>query len=373
MNFTRLRRLMPGLLDSGISLELRSPPGRGKSEFVADTIDVMSARDANPDAPDKGVWGFTSLFLATQTPPDLLGYMFKGSMDYTDHSGMKHTISITDPTMPPWMVTSCGKPVQHFKRGILFLDEFGQGQQDVKAAAAELLLNKRLGKWELPRGWTVIAASNRTQDRSGVTKSLDFVINRREEIDITDDLQSWEDWAFKKGVEPLFISFANQNPNVVFSEGVPEKQGPWCTPRSLVMCSRLLENLRDDEGRVSTDGDAMEVASGMIGQAATAALFAHVKLGHELPSIDDIIKNPKTTKVTTKPDAGILITYNLAARINEKNASPVITYMERMPKEFAVTFAKAACRRDPTLVYHPAFLDWSDKNASLMTALTDHK
>lgn len=361
MHFNDLRRRMPALLDSGISIELKSAPGRGKSEFVAQTVGAMSKQDENP-------WGFCSLFLATQTAPDLLGYMFKGELEY---EGRK--VSITDPTMPAWMVTHDGKPCWHYERGILFLDEFGQGQQDVKAAAAELLLNKRLGKWELPPGWSVIAASNRLTDRSGVTKSLDFVINRRMEIEITDDLQSWEDWAFKNKIEPLFISFANQNPNIVFSEGVPEKQGPWCTPRSLVMLSRVLDKLRDDDNKIPTDKSAIEFASGMIGQAAAAQLFAHVKLGHEMPSIEEIIKNPTKVKVPTKPDANILITYNLAARITDKNADPIITYMERLPAEFAVTFAKAACRREPTLIYCKAFEQWSDKNASLMTAITDVK
>lgn len=361
MNFTSLRRVMPGLLDSGVSIELISPPGRGKSEFTYDTVDIMSKRDGKQ-------WGFSSLFLATQTPPDLLGYMFKGELEW---EGKK--MAITDPTAPPWMITQSGKPVSAYERGILFLDEFGQGQQDVKAAAAELLLNRRLGKWELPRGWSVIAASNRQKDRSGVTKSLDFVINRRVEIEISDDLAGWETWAFAAGVEPLFISFANQNPNIVFSEGVPEKQGPWCTPRSLVLLSRMLENMRDDQGRIPTDKEALEISSGMIGQAASAQLFAHVKLGHEMPSLDNIIADPKKSKVPQKPDACILITYNLAARITEKNARPIIEYMTRLPKEFGVTFAKAACRRDPNLVFTDPFVEWSDQNASLMTALTEIK
>lgn len=361
MIFNDLRRVMPGLLDSGVSIELRSPPGRGKSEFVYDTVGAMSARDGEE-------WGFTSLFLATQTPPDLLGYMFKGEMEW---EGRK--ISVTDPTMPAWMVTDKGKPVMAHRRGILFLDEFGQGQQDVKAAAAELLLNKRVGKWRLPEGWSVICASNRSKDRSGVTKSLDFVINRREEIDITDDLQSWEDWAFKHGVDPLFISFTNQNVNVVFTPDVPAEQGPWCTPRSLVLLYKMFDKMRDGDGRIPTDKLAIELASGMIGKAAAAALFAHIKLGHEMPSFEDIINNPTKTRVTNKPDAGILITYNLAARVNDKNADPIVTYMERMPKEFAVSFAKAACRRDPTVIYTKAFEGWSNRNSSLMTALVDIK
>jgi hypothetical protein len=41
-----------------------------------------------------------------------------------------------------------------------------------------------------------------------------------------------------------------------------------------------------------------------------------------------------------------------------------------MPKEFAVTFAKAACKRNHQLVVDPAMRAWSASNASLMAALT---
>jgi hypothetical protein len=369
MNFTDLRRVLPALIMNAVeknrrmvSIELRSPPGRGKSDFTYDLVDMLSAKTGKK-------WGFAEMFLATQTPPDLIGFVFKGSI--TGQHG--EAIATSEPTLPSWMITRDGKPVWEYEHGICFLDEYGQGQADVKASAAQLLLKGSIGKHQLPKGWIVIAASNRASDRSGVTKSLDFVINRRLEIDIADDLQSWEDWAFSHGVEPLFISFANQNPNVVFSDGVPEKQGPWCTPRSLVMASELLDGMRDADGKIPTDKTALELCSGMIGQAATAALMAHVKLGHEMPSLDDIIKDPMKTKCPTKPDAGILVTYNLAARVNEKNCEPIVKYMRRMPKEFAVTFAKAACRRDATLIFQDAFVEWSSENASLMTALSDHK
>jgi len=42
----------------------------------------------------------------------------------------------------------------------------------------------------------------------------------------------------------------------------------------------------------------------------------------------------------------------------------------RMPKEFAVTFAKVACVREPRLIYTSAFEKWADDNATLMTAIT---
>lgn len=356
MKFSDLAARIPAILDSGISLELLSAPGRGKSEFVKQTVRRMSERDGKP-------WGFATMFLATMTPSDLLGYMVPAK----SNDGAMSSVF----TRPAWMTTVDGHDVREFGRGVLFLDEFGQGEADVKRASAELLLNRQLGPHKLPDGWSVVAASNRTSDRSGVTKSFDFVINRRLQIDITDDLASWEDWAVRADVDPLFIAFAVQNPHVVFADGVPEKQGPWCTPRSLVMASQVLAHLAGAGKAIPTDASAVELTAGLIGEGAAAQLFAFVRLGQEMPSFDEIIKDPKKAKVTTKPDANMLICYQLASRVDIDTAEPVVEYIERLPKEFAVTFAKTAGRRNPKLVSTKAFGNWCRNNASLVTLLAD--
>lgn len=359
MNFNELKNAIIPVIDAGIAIEMKSAPGRGKSEFVRQLVEHLSKRDGEE-------WGFATLFLATQTPPDLIGYQFKGTVTY---GGKEY--SVTDPTLPTWFMTEAGLPVFAYKRGILLLDEFGQGQTDVKAAAAELLLNGRIGPHKLSDGWVVIACSNRQGDRSGVTKSLDFVINRRAEVEITDDLDSWNTWAATAGVMPLTVAFANQHPHIVFADGVPEKQGPWCTPRSLVMADRYMQ-AAGSGGELPDAPQNMEIVGGMIGQAAAAQLFAFVRLEKEMPKYDTIVNRPKEAKVPTAPDAQMLVCYNLAHRVSAKDAGAVITYVERLGKEFAVTFAKQAVRRDHSLVATPAFNKWALENSSLMAAIANH-
>lgn len=364
MKFNKLKEHVIDDIDAGISVQLSSAPGRGKSDFVRDLVNELSKRDGFE-------WGFSTMFLATQTPPDLIGYQFKGERDW---GGQK--VAVTEPTVPLWQITTSGKPTWAYKRGILFLDEYGQGEADVKRASAELLLNKQLGPHVLGgenrNGWGVIAASNRSTDRSGVTKEFDFVINRRGQYEITDDLDSWIEWASANGVSPLTIAFAQQNPQILFTDGVPDKQGPWCTPRSLVMLDRRMRVKATRMGQFPDDAETVEGAMGLIG-AAAAQFFAFVKLERDMPRFERIVADPTKTKVAEKPDAQMLVVYNLAHRVDASTLPAVITYIERMPKEFAVTFAKAACRRDPSLVISPAMQKWSLQNASLMAAISGAK
>ncbi len=360
MRFSDLENVLVDNIECGISTELKSSPGRGKSEFVRDLRAKLSKRDGIE-------WGMATCFLATMTPSDLMGYMVPTKLE----NGSLASVF----TIPPWMMTSPtpefpkGQHINEFKRGIVFLDEFGQGDGDTKKAAAELFLNRQIGPHRLHDGIAVIAASNGKGDRSGVTKDFDFVINRRMELEITDDLQSWIDWATHANVMPLSIAFAQQNPQIVFSAGVPDKQGPWTTPRSLVMADRLLQQkAKRNNEEIPTDPATVEALNGIMG-AGAAQYFAFVKLELEMPKYEEIIKAPTKCRVPTKPDAQMLVAYNLAHRVQMKDAGAVVEYMERMPKEFAVTFATTACKKQPALVNTPAFSAWAKQNSSLMAAI----
>ena len=59
-------RRFPAYAATGLAIELISRPGRGKSQTIRRIRDQMSARDGEE-------WGYADLFLATQTPPDLIG------------------------------------------------------------------------------------------------------------------------------------------------------------------------------------------------------------------------------------------------------------------------------------------------------------
>ena len=322
-------------------------------------VDELSARDGFE-------WGFTTLFLATYTPQDLMGYMVPAKQE--DGS------IISKFTTPPWMITTdkAGnqRHINSFQRAIVFLDEYGQGDGDTKRVSAQLLLKGEVGPHKLKPGIGVIAASNRATDRSGVTKDFDFVINRRMEIGIADNIDAWLEWALTNKVSPMTMSFANQNPTIVFSDGVPEKQGPWCTPRSLVMVDKLLQTKAARNGGViPEDPTTVEAIQGLIGAGAATALMIFVKLEREMPKYEEIVKRPMDTKVPSKPDSQMLVCYNLAHRVQQDDAEAVIKYVERMPKEFAVTFATAACKKTPMIVRTPAFQAWTKANSSLMASI----
>lgn len=365
MRLNEVINRVPGWYAAGKSVYLKSAPGRGKTSVLSEAPNIIGRQTGKH-------MGLVIINGPLLTPADSIGYLVPRKVTGKDANGdpVEHVESVY--TDPFWFRTREGKRLDEYDGGIVVVDEADKMDVDVKKVIGEAALTGRLGPHQLPKGWIIWMAGNRQKDRSGSTKELDHLINRRMEIDITDDIESWNDWANVHGVSPLTKAFANNNVQVVFTDGVPEKQGPWCTPRSLVEADDYLRTLAGD-GSFPDDPTTLEEVGGMIGDGAAAQLFSFVKLEREMPKYEEIIADPAKVKVPAKPDACMLVCYSLAHRVNVEDADAVIEYMDRLPKEFGVIFGKAAVQRDPRLVTTKGMVKWIKNNASLMAQIGGHK
>jgi len=75
--------------------------------------------------------------------------------------------------------------------GVLFLDELNAAPPLVQAACYQLILDRRIGEYQLPDGWAIIAAGNREQDRAVTHKMPSALSNRFVHIDFTVNSHEW--------------------------------------------------------------------------------------------------------------------------------------------------------------------------------------
>jgi hypothetical protein len=361
MNLLDFAKRMPSYYLSGtqrygdpLCVYLKSAPGRGKTTTIVSGVEPMG-RQLGKNL------GIVVINGGLLNPPDAVGYL-------VPRDAKDHVESIF--TSPFWWRTDEDKRLEEYDGGIIFIDEADKMDVDIKKVVGEMALSGRLGSHRLPPGWVVWMAGNRTEDRSGSTKELDHLINRRLEIDVTDDFNAFEDWCVRNNVHPDGIAWAHDHIGIVFAEKVPDKQGPWPTPRSVVRLLNHLATMATPEGKLPTDPLAVEDAAGMIGPGAAAQLMAYLRLSGQLPKLKDIVADPKGCKVPTGPDGQILLTYNLAHQIDHKNCDPVLQYIDRFGKEFGLVFARSATKRDFSLISHPAFDRWITNNANLMAVIS---
>ena len=330
------------------SIEVVSGPGLGKSEVMAQIAKELSlpASKANPHGLGEEV-AFNPFFLSTLEQPDVRGF----GLPATDTDGSR----IMTYTAAPWMPRA-GSP----KYGIVFLDEFRQAGHDVQKPAAELLLNGSVGESKLPITWMVIAASNRESDRSGVQRELAFISNRRMEIKVQPHLDSWVDWAERKAIHWAAVAFAKTQPGLIFGDKVPDKAGPFTTPRSFVKMSYLIGEL----------GMEMftEAAMGLVGEGTAVQFVSFLRVVEQLPEFDEIVANPEKCRLPDKdrPDAQYATMQMIAHRVDENTAAPAFNYLKRMDREFQVAGLKATLRRCPAVLQSKDFANWVKGNKDLL-------
>ncbi len=323
------------------TVELVSGPGVGKDAAVTQAGTIISKKLAQP-------FGIKSFFLTTVEAPDVRGFGLPGRD--TDNS------PIMTFTKAPW-VPRANDP----KCGFIFLNERAQANPDVAKPSAELMLSGQVGESKLDLTYMVVAASNRESDRSGVNRDLAFIQNRICRINIEPSLDSWVDWAERQGLNPFAIAFAKVKPSIIFADKVPDKSGPFCTPRTFVKTSHLIGKLPMDM--------FTEAAGGYIGEGAAAEFVAFLRVAEELPKWDDIVAAPDKVKIPeNRIDATYACMQMVAHRVDATTAKPAFIFLKRLGKEFQVAGLKAVLRRCPQMIQTPDFASWIRENKDLVLA-----
>lgn len=380
MYITEAIRRTEMLIESGNAVMWQSDPGMGKSHCALTLFRKL--REAGAALPKPETWGLGVIFAATQTPPDLIGYQFKGertfqTIDVDSGETTSKTVSITDPSMPLWYVSTEGKPAFMYDKFFLIIEEYGQGEGDVKRAVAEIFLNGGTAPWYLPPGSVRLGLTN-TSTKDGVTKDFDFCIARRAVINITQDVDGWLAYADKEYVHqgkkwltmPVMRAWAKANPQVLY-EDKPEKQGPWANPRSVCAADRYLQVSFARKGKTECDEYDTDILAGIVGMPATTSIVSHMQFLTQLPQYDEVVADPDNCPVPGKADLQMLMAYQLASVTKQTDLAAVIKYMNRLPKDLGVTFVTSLLRRDyKSMINEPAMSGWISKNASMMAVIS---
>ena len=127
------------------------------------------------------------------------------------------------------------------KNTILLLDELTSCTKRVQVAAYQLILDRRIGQYQLPEGTFVVALGNR-EDDDGVYIQLAGPLADRFEIHyIEPNFEDWKnDFALKNGVHPYVINYLTFKSSALHNQKAEEGSMVFATPRSWVRVSDIL-------------------------------------------------------------------------------------------------------------------------------------
>jgi hypothetical protein len=248
-------------------LFLWGPPGIGKSELVEDIAQELNGL-------------MIDLRLGQMEPTDIRGIPFYnkdiGKMDWAP------------PVELPDEETASQYPIV-----VLFLDELNSAPASVQAAAYQLILNRRIGKYRLPDNVVMVAAGNRESDKGVTYRMPTPLANRFIHQEMKVDFDSWQDWAVKNNIHTDvvgYLSFAKQD---LYDFDSKTASRAFATPRSWSFVSQLLNNQN-----VSNETVANLVA-GTVGEGLAIKFMAHRKIASQMPMPMDILKG-RVTELNVK-------------------------------------------------------------------------
>jgi hypothetical protein len=261
---------------------LWGPPGIGKSELVEGITKEMG-----------GV--MIDLRLGQMDPTDIRGIPFYnkdlGLMDWA----------------PPIDLPSEEMAAEH-PVVVLFFDEMNSAAPSVQAAAYQLILNRRVGKYRLPDNVVMVAAGNREGDKGVTFKMPSPLSNRFVHLEMRPDFDAWQKWAVQAGIHKDvvgYISFAKQD---LFDFDPKSSSRSFATPRSWTFVSQLLED--NLPANVETD-----LVAGTVGEGTAVKFMAHRKVAGQMPNPRDIldgkVKELKVKEVSAMYSLTISMCYEL--------------------------------------------------------------
>jgi hypothetical protein len=320
------------LIEAQIPVFVWGSPGIGKSSIIKQI------------AVDKKL-EFVDLRLSLLDPTDLKGIPF---FDKDNHEAVWAS--------PNFL------PKNPDSKGILFLDEINTAPPSVQASAYQLVLDRKVGDYELPKGWSIVAAGNHESDRGVVYRMPPPLANRFVHLSMEVSFEDWKGWAYGVGIDNSIIAFLQYDSEKLFDFDPSKNQKSFPTPRSWEYVDKILNS--GVEASL-----LMDIISGAVGRESATAFMSFKKVMNRLPNIEKLLNDED---VEVEHDSQVLFALIAGVITNIKqNPSKVkidnaLNFSLTLPKEFSVMLVKDMQQNKINVEASTVWEDWVEEFAYLL-------
>ena len=357
--------------NSDVPACLWGPPGIGKSQIVhqaarEENIDIIDIRAVLLDPVDvKGLPHVKSIDIVTTRRVPLLDKNGEKQKDPVSGNYLYTTVEDTQETQlsdwaQPGFLPRSGK-------GYLFLDELNRAPQLVQNSFLQLILDRKIGDYELPPGWTPVAACNDAAYSTGVTTMNEAMRARFQHFDIMPQLRDWCEWAVANNIHPMVIAYLRFQEesfhyikNIKTARVHPNPRG-WeqASKTAYAYDMERAKYANDPDGLKALKGIELALYNGIVGHGAATSFVAYQRFFYECPDPAAIMANPDTYPVPTNPAILYACATTLGRYINKNNFGRIFRFLERLPKEFNIAAVKDALLLQKDLQTTTDFQKWA--------------
>lgn len=247
------------------------------------------------------------------------------------------------------------------ERLIWFLDDLGQARPAVQAAYMQLLLARRINGHKLPDSVVFIAATNRREDRAGVSGILEPVKSRFHMIiQVDPDVESFITWGLtSRRIRKEIVACLRLFPELLVSPPSREIK-PTANPRVWEFASQIL----DSNFPPALMHDSL---ISCIGEEAGSQLYGMITVFKNLPSVNSILRTPGSVDFPNNPSSLHALCTVLSKFLEKKpeKVDPVFKFAGRLPGDFSVCLIRDSLTLCPELADTKAFQRWNSENVDL--------
>ena len=244
---------------------------------------------------------------------------------------------------------------------LLFLDELNAAPPAMQAACYQLVLDRKIGEYTLPKNCVIVAAGNRETDRAVTSRMPSPLANRFGlHINFEVNVDDWIEWALGKDIISEIIAFIRFRPNLLNAFDPQRNDKAFPTPRSWEFASDLMKAFNSEGSSIEH-----EMLSGVVGEGAATEFMGFLKVFRSIPDPDMILMYPKKAEVPTDPAVLYAVCGVLVKKADPKTIKNIVTYANRLPDEFSVFLMLDCIRKDETLTETRGFIEWASVHASV--------
>lgn len=272
-----------------------------------------------------------------------------------------------------------GKPI------ILMIDEFGKANPAVKNAMLRIILERKIGTYEL--NGLVFATTNLGAEGVGdllppQARNRIIVVPTRKSTNM-----EWiEDFAINAGIDHTLLGWVKDNPNLFQSfediKNPTDDRGnptnPYIyhpqVPMAAFVTGRSLEAASDilKERHAFDEQTLRSALMGTIGERGGLDLLSFVALADQLPSLESIKKDPMNARVPDSASAVCMVVYRTLSNIDSSWMDAWMDYMGRLDKEAQGLFANGVRQpkyaKQSVVMTNKKFTAWAMANNYMFAA-----
>lgn len=256
---------------------------------------------------------------------------------------------------------------------ILFLDELSSAPPSLQASAYQITLNHAIGEHRLPENCIVIAAGNRTSDRSVAFRMPNALANRMMHFEIVTDFSSWREWALQNHVHHLVVNYLTHDPEKLMRADPEMDETVFPTPRSWVFVSNLLHSISSDRD----PADYFAPIAGCIGTVQALEFIRWCRVYRNLPDAVRVfqgfeVRNPATSDELYELIKTMLDYVRKEEEEKEKGISVTelenaVRYAQRFPPDYLSMLYVSLCEMEAVkrkLLMIPEYFEWMKRRST---------